>query len=330
MNISVNSICQDRFRGVTWLGCDDGLHCYKDNHFIENEITKAVKGVRVRHVGITKDNELLISAFSETPQTLVTPDSKIKFWTTEDGIVSAKARVAIKSSSGDIYVGTNGGGVFVLQDEKIIKSYTVENGLGTDSVFQMICDNTGLVWMTFNKGVFSVPYTEMQAVIKGERKKVSARYYGASDGLITSGVTSTSLSEKDSEGRVWFTLTDGFAIFDPQKGGMNKFAPKIEIQDYTVDNVTKDYHNEKIVLSPSAKRLSIKYTGMSFISSDSMRFRYKLSGFDKDYSEWTTARSVSYTNLKSGTYQFTLISQNSDGIQGLPSEPEIIVKKPYL
>lgn len=77
MNISVNSICQDRFRGVTWLGCDDGLHCYKDNHFIENEITKAVKGVRVRHVGITKDNELLISAFSETPQTLVTPDSKI-------------------------------------------------------------------------------------------------------------------------------------------------------------------------------------------------------------------------------------------------------------
>ena len=414
MNISVNSICHDNFRGVTWLGCDDGLHCYKDNHFIENEITKAVKGVRVRHVGITKDNELLISAFSETPQALVTPDSKIKFWTMEDGIVSTKARVAIKSSNGDIYVGTpqglsiihkdgnistltrndgfsnhyimwlyedlqgrvwvgtNGGGVYTLQDDKIIKSYTVENGLsgnvifkilyfdnaiwiatgtglsryieetdsfvnfnsynglGTDSVFQMICDNSGLVWMTCNKGVFSVPYTEMQAVIKGERKKVSARYYGASDGLITSGVTSTSLSEKDSEGRVWFTLTDGFAIFDSQKGGMNKFAPKIEIQEYTVDNVTKDYRNEKIVLSPSAKRLSIKYTGMSFISSDSMRFRYKLAGFDKDYSEWTTARSVSYTNLKPGTYQFTLISQNSDGIQGDPSEPVIIVKKPYL
>lgn len=273
---------------------------------------------------------------------------------------------------GRVWVGTNGGGVFVLQDEKILKSYTVENGLagnvifkilnfddaiwiatgtglskyieetdsfvnfnsrnglGTDSVFQMICDNSGLVWMTSNKGVFSVPYTEMQAVIKGELKKVSARYYGASDGLITSGVTSTSLSEKDSEGRVWFTLTDGFAIFDPQKNGMNKFAPKIEIQDYTVDNVTKDYHKEKIVLSPSAKRLSIKYTGMSFISSDSMRFRYKLAGFDKDYSEWTTARSVSYTNLKPGTYQFTLISQNSDGIQGSPSEPVIIVKKPYL
>ena len=197
-------------------------------------------------------------------------------------------------------------------------------------MFQMICDDTGLVWMTSNKGVFSVPYAEMQEVVAGTRKKVSARYYGASDGLITSGVTSTSLSEKDSAGRVWFTLTDGFAIYDPAKSGGSKQAPKIEIQNYAIDNVASDWHGETIVLAPSAKRLSIKYTGMSFISSDSMRFRYRLAGFDEDYSDWTTERSVSYTNLKPGSYQFTVISQNSDGIQGEPSFPLTVVKQPYL
>lgn len=415
METSVNSICEDTVRNVTWLGCDDGLHCYSDGKFIENEITQVCKGLRIRYAEMTHDGELLISSYSNIPQIRVTPDGKVTIWTVDDGIVSIKCRLAIKISNGDYYVGTpqglsiihhedghistlnrddgftnhyimwlyedekgqvwagtNGGGVFLLKDEKIIKHYSTDeglagniifkilkqgggiwiatgtglsryieetdsfvnfnshNGMGTDSVFQMICDDTGLVWMTSNKGVFSVPFAEMEEVVNGTRKKVSARYYGASDGLITSGVTSTSLSARDSQRRVWFTLTDGFAVFDPTKGGMNKFAPRIEIQDYTVDTVTKDYHGETIVLAPSVKRLSIKYTGMSFISSDSMRFRYKLAGFDGSYSDWTSARNVSYTNLKPGTYHFSIISQNSDGIQGEPCTPVTIIKKPYL
>ena len=413
--VSANSICEDRGRGVTWLACDDGLRCYKDGQFVENAVTDYCKGFRVRHAGLTRDGELLISSYSSVPLVRVLPDGSIRGWTTEDGIAANKGRVAIKTKDGDYYegtpqglsiihhedghistltrddgftnhyimwlyedaagrvwAGTNGGGVFVLEDERITRHYTNEeglagnvifkilsydggiwiatgtglsrymeetdsfvsfssrNGLGTDSVFQMICDDQGLVWMTCNKGVFSVPYSEMQEVIGGTRKKVSARYYGASDGLVTSGVTSTSLSEKDSAGRIWFTLTDGFAIYDPSKGGTNKFAPRIEIEDYTVDNVTSEWRGETIVLPPSAKRLSIKYTGMSFVSSDSMTFRYKLAGFDMDYSDWTPARSVSYTNLRPGTYQFMVVSQNSDGVQGEPSRPLTIIKEPYL
>ncbi|MCR5763536.1 MAG: hypothetical protein K6G00_09170 [Treponema sp.] len=415
METSVNCICEDKLRNVTWMGCDDGLRCYKDNQFITNDITAACQNIRVRYVGLTKDGELLISSYSDTPQIIVTKDSKIKKWTADDGINSSKGRVCIKIANGDYYIGTpqglsiihhedsrittltkedgftnhyimwiyedkkgqvwagtNGGGVFILKNGQIIKHYSTDEGLsgnvifkilecqgdiwigtgtglskyieetdsfvnfnsktglGTDSVFQMICDDSGIVWMTSNKGVFSVPYSEMEGVVSGIRKKVSARYYGTSDGLITSGVTSTSLSAKDSQKRIWFTLTDGFAIFDPQKVGMNKFAPRIEIQEYTIDSVTKDYHGETIILSPSAKRLSIKYTGMSFISSDSMRFKYKLAGFDDSYSDWTAVRNVSYTNLKPGTYHFTLISQNSDGIQGDPSKPLTIIKTPYF
>ena len=415
METSVNSICEDMIRGVTWIGSDAGLKCYKENHFVENEITGECQNIRVRYVGMTADGELLVSSYSKTPQIKIAKDGKITKWTESDGIATGKGRISIKTANGDYYVGTpnglsiihhedghittltrddgftnhyimwlyedeqgrvwagtNGGGVFILENEKIVKHYSTDeglsgnvifkiikqnggiwigtgtglskyveetdsfvnfssrNGLGTDSVFQMICDDSGLVWMTSNKGVFSVPYSEMEEVIGGIRKKVSARYYGASDGLITSGVTSTSLSAKDSERRIWFTLTDGFAIYDPKKGGMNKFAPRIEIQEYTIDNTTRDYHGEKIVLSPSAKRLSIKYTGMSFISSDSMRFRYKLAGFDTAYSDWTAERNVSYTNLKPGTYHFTLISQNSDGIQGNPSAPVTVIKKPHF
>lgn len=415
MPIAINAICEDRVRNVTWLGADDGLYCYKDNKFIENKITERCRGVRIRHVGMTADNELLISCYSHLSQIRVLPNDEIKIWTTKDGLAGLKNRVAIKTANGDYYlgttqglsivnhedgsftnlarenglenefimalyesengeiwVGTDGGGIYILKDKEIVRHYTTSdglagnvifkiskigdsiwvttgtgiskfieqrntffnfnsrNGLGTDSIFQIICDYTHTIWMTSNKGVLSVSLSEIEEVIDDKKDKISVKFYGNSDGLITGGVTSTSVSTQDSLGRIWFTLIDGFAIYDPVKSGKNRVAPKIEIQEYTVDNTRHDYHGEKIILQPSAKRLSIKFTGLSFISSDQMRFRYKLGGFEQDYSDWSNLRNVSYTNLKPGSYEFTVISQNSDEVESLPTEPIVIVKKPYI
>ena len=412
---TINAICEDKTRGVTWLGADDGMYCYKDNRLIENEITALFKGSRIRHVSMTVDNELLISAYSGISQIRITEDGTVTKWETADGLVGSKCRVAIKTTDGDYYfgttqgltivshedgslssitraegfenefimclyedsdgsiwVGTDGGGVYVLKDKQIIRHYTTEQGLvgnvifkitsiddtiwigtgmglskylpKTDSffnfdtsvglcsggIFQIICDYTLTAWMTTNKGIVSADYDDMLAVAAGIKKKLSIKTYGDSDGLITGGVTSTSLSMKDARGRVWFTLVDGFAIYDPVKSGKNKIAPHIEIQEYTVDNGKYEYHGETIVLPPSAKRLSIKYTGLSFISSDSMRFSFKLDGFEDDYSDWSGTRLVSYTNLKPGTYKFTVMSQNSDEVSSEPSAPVVIIKKPYI
>ena len=100
-------------------------------------------------------------------------------------------------------------------------NFNSRTGLGTDGVFQIICDRQDNIWLTSNKGICSVPFEEINEVIEGKKKRVSVRYYGDSDGLITSGVTSTSLSAIDSRGRVWFTLTDGFALYDPAKAATN-------------------------------------------------------------------------------------------------------------
>lgn len=416
MPIAVNAICEDKIRGVTWIGADDGVYCYKDNMFVENEITEFCKSSRVRHIGMTEDSELLISTYSDLSQIRVLPDDQITVWSVDDGLAGLKCRVSIKTTAGDYYigstqglsiishedasftnitradgfenefimclyedkegriwVGTDGGGIYVLKDKKIVRHYKTDdglagnvifkiseiadsglwiatgtgiskyieesnsffnfnssNGLGTDSVFQMICDYTQTIWMTSNKGVLSAPLSDIEKVISGEQDRLSIKYYGSSDGLITGGVTSTSVSIKDSLGRVWFTLIDGFAIYDPVKSGKNQIPPEIEIQEYAVDNIKHEYKGEKIILPPSAKRLSIKFTGLSFISSDRMRFCYKLDGFEQGYSDWSTMRNVSYTNLKPGTYRFFVMSQNSDEIQSMPSEPVIIVKEPYI
>lgn len=414
METSVNAICEDARRELTWIGTDSGVMCYKNGEFITNKVTELTKGNRVRHVGLSNDNELLISSYSSYPEIVVFPDDTIKIWTEKDGI-SNRCRVSIKTASGDYYVGTtsglaiihkdgnisfftkneglenhyimwiyedkknqiwigtNGGGVYVLKDEKITAHYSTENGLsgnvifkileyadniwigtgtglsrfneetktfvtfnstnglGTDSVFQMIPDYSSTAWMLTNKGILSVSFPEMNGVTEDNKIKLSSvQYYGSSDGLVTSGVTSTAYSQQDSYGRIWFTLVDGFAVYDPVKSGINRTSPNVDIQKITIDNETFDYNGEKIVLAPSAKRISLKFTGLSFIASEKVSFSYKLEGFDDDYSDWTLNRSVSYTNLKPGTYEFNLVSKNSDGVSGGNITSVTIIKKPYL
>ena len=415
MNTSVNAICEDTERQLTWLGTDSGVAFYKDNQFVENKISELTKGYRVRHIEKTADNEILICSYSDEPLICVYPNDEIKKWRAKDGIAT-KCRVAIKTSFGDYYVGTtsglsiihkdgsvrvltrndgfenhyimwifeddkariwvgtNGGGVHVLKDEKIIKHYstnsdegslagnvifkivknngsiwiatgtglskyieekdsfvnfTSRNGIGTDSVFQMICDYTGTVWMTTNKGIFSAALSEMEELAAGERDKISVRYYGAPDGLITSGVTSTSLSAKDSLGRVWFTLVDGFTIYDPAKAEQKASSPMAEFQEYTIDGVTYEYKGEDIIVPPGATRLSIKFTALSYISPENTRFRYMLEGFEKKYSDWGAARTVSYTNLKPGNYSLVVMTKNADGAISLPASITVI-KQPYI
>ena len=416
MEAAVNAICEDSLRNLTWLGCDDGLYCYKENHFIENKITEFFKGSRIRHVEMTKDKELLVSCYSDLSQVRVSADDEIFVWNTENGLSGSKCRVALKTSNNDYYfgttqgvtiiehdsgeittitrddglenefimaffedndgaiwIGTDGGGVYVLKDKKIINHYTTNDGLagnvifkisyliddeiwittgtgisrynpqsdtfsnlnsshglGVDGIFQLLCDYTHTVWITSNKGVLSVPLEEMEDVADEKKEIMNVKDYGNSDGLITGGVTATSVSMHDSLGRIWFTLIDGFAIYDPVKSGKNQFAPQIEIQEYSIDNVKHDYYGEKITLQPSAKRISIKFTGLSFVSSEQMTFCYRLSGFEKDFSQWSNLRNVSYTNLKPGTYEFFVKAKNADEVQSELKIPVIIVKKPYI
>ena len=66
------------------------------------------------------------------------------------------------------------------------------------------------------------------------------------------------------------------------------------------------------------------------MSSELVRFKTKLEGFDKDYSDWTTERTASFTNLAPGSYTFHVIAQNADGIQSDSEASLTIIKKAYL
>ena len=51
-------------------------------------------------------------------------------------------------------------------------------------------------------------------------------------------------------------------------------------------------------------RLTFAYTGLSLSVPERVRFRYRLDGFDGDWSAPVTTREAIYTNLAPGPYRF--------------------------
>ena len=399
MNTTVNAILNDQFRNVVWLGSDKGLYCYKNNAFVKNELTAALKDVRIRHLSLAEDGGLLISCYEKYGQMKCNLDGSIEKWNKAEGLAGERVRVAEQTKNGDILVGTttglsiidgktkeisnitkddgidndfimclyeaedgsvwfgtDGGGVYILKDNKIVGKYNRDNGLvgnvifkisevrkgeiwictgsgvsifskekqtffnldssngfSVDGVFQILTDYTQRIWATSNHGIFSVKMRDIDDLIQGNKKSVTPTYFNTMDGITSGGVTSTSLSMKDDKGRLWFTLIDGFTMLDPVRNTIITKAPTVIIQNAMLDNEKVNLTaKQKLIVEPNVKRINIKYTGISFASSEQVQFRTKLQGFDTDYSEWTTERTASYTNLKPGNYKFSVITRNPD------------------
>lgn len=394
LNTTVNAIAQDTEQFV-WLGTDSGLLCVDQNqNLVENDLTRLCKGLRVRHVAVCKNGDILISCYSEMGQIRAGKDG-LQNWTTAEGLAGERVRVAIETSTGDLYVGTttglsiihpdgtiknftvqeglpndyimciyednkgavwvgsDGGGICVLKDEQITDifnsdsglagnvifkisqapggdylfctgggvtrydrnymiNYTSSCGLGTDSIFQMLFDYTDKVLMTSNRGVSIVEAQKLDSVKYSTSNMLDPKFFNRNDGLRTGGITSTSLSMIDNYGRIWITLIDGYAIYDPVKLKNQDSLPLMTIESIKFGEQTIKAPEKLIEIPAGVKRIDIAYTGLSFVSPEKMRFRYKLDGFDDGYSAASSARMVSYTNLKPGTYAFRVIASNDD------------------
>ncbi len=78
-----------------------------------------------------------------------------------------------------------------------------------------------------------------------------------------------------------------------------------------IKKANEDFH---VVLEYDQNHISFDFIGIHFTIPERVQYRYKLEGFDKDWSELTLQSSATYTNLPPGTYSFKVKAANSDGV----------------
>ena len=151
---SVNCIAEDS-TGKVWLGTDNGLLCYYKGKFIENELTRMCKDIRIRHVGQVADKSLLVCAYSKYGLIKMSPNGSIQYWNQSKGLAGDRTRVAITTSDKKTYVGTTSG-LSVIDSNGKITNYTRSDGLENEFIMCLYEADDGSIWIGTDGGGISV------------------------------------------------------------------------------------------------------------------------------------------------------------------------------
>ena len=67
-------------------------------------------------------------------------------------------------------------------------------------------------------------------------------------------------------------------------------------------------------IPPRTHRLEFRFTGLSLVAPENVRFRYRLEPFDRDWIEAGTRRVAYYSGIRAGRYRFRVTACNNDGV----------------
>ncbi len=228
-------------------------------------------------------------------------------FTVRDGLPSLEVISLLKDSSGILWIGTTNGLSFLSSDRTHISGFAPQ--LLREPVFGMAEDLSGYLWISTSSHVLRA---SRERLLSGHLEAGDIREYGIAQGLQGSGGVRRDRSViADDRGKLWFSMNRGISVTDP---GRDETAPAI----VQVDAITTDGSpvalRPQVRLPASQQRIVIHYAGLSLGAPDRVRFRYRLDGFDHEWSDPVATREAVYTNLGPGSYTFRLLASNGSGL----------------
>lgn len=223
-----------------------------------------------------------------------------------------------------LWIGTYSGGLNKL--DQIIDDtsrsykfvhYTEDQGLSNNTVFGILEDDQGYLWLSTNFGLSRFnPVDE------------SFYNFGKSDGLQDNQFY-WGASFKSHTGNMYFGGINGMNVFHPDSIEISHIFPDLIISDFQLFNksvTTKSKVNGRQVLERSILftdgielshkdfAFSFEFNAITYVAQDKIEYAYRLLGFNEDWI-FTDAnrRYASYSNLRPGDYDFQVRSTNENG-----------------
>lgn len=218
-----------------------------------------------------------------------------------------------EDKSGTLWIGTQSGGLNSWSKNERTRrtnrfsQYLESINLPSADVYAITSDRDGNIWMSHNRGLsrFSVETN-------------STENFDLSDGLQGSEFNHGAVF-RDGNSILYFGGNNGFNVIDPKNLKKSVYLPPVQITEFKILNEEVFFDeplSEKslIELAHDFRYASFTFASLDYTNPASNQYRYKLNGFDDEWIELGTSRSVSFTSLPAGNYDFLLQGSNSDGV----------------
>jgi hypothetical protein len=204
---------------------------------------------------------------------------------------------------GTLWVATEGVGLWRLRHDRWF-AFTSKHGMLDDRVWSVFDDGGGRLWMSSNRGIWSVSLQQVDDLAAGLAATVDSTVYGEADGMRDrecNGAIDPS-GWRTHDGRIWIPTVKGVAVIDPAHLSPIRPANAL-IESVRVDGQPHS-HGPTLELAPGSHRLEVAYTAPAVGSAERLRFRYRLDGFEPTWNDARGQRLAQYTNLAPGGYRF--------------------------
>ncbi|MCZ4694771.1 response regulator [Ancylomarina euxinus] len=230
-----------------------------------------------------------------------------------------------------IWVATSGGGLNRYHPENdSFSSYTSSDyDLSSDFIYGIAESRYGFLWIATSKGISRFDVEEE-----------TFRAYDYQNGFPLSEINERGLYIT-SDGEVFVGGIHGMVSFYEKELQNQSIKHPLYFTELRVNNSEVHPNDESGILSqtlPFTKSIrlnsnhsvvSFDFTSFNYLKTNKTMYSYKLEGFDSDWVDAGYRRSVNYTNLKSGTYIFTVKEKLRQGEDGAETSMKIIIDPPY-
>jgi len=242
------------------------------------------------------------------------------------------ARALLEEDDGAIWIATDGQGL-VRWEKGGARAYNSRVGMVDDTLFSVLDDNLGSLWVSSARGLARIRKTEFVEIDRGASASLNCLTFGSVDGMLSASTNGNGnpAAIRLTDGRIMTATDNGVAIVDPRSLQVNSQPPPVVIESVVADDQPLDLTPGQAIAVPhGTNRLEVRYTALSLIAPQRLRFRYQLEGSDPRWVEAAHEHSAHYTHLAPGSYVFRVLACNNDGVWNTSGASVAIVLKPYF
>ncbi len=210
-----------------------------------------------------------------------------------------------------IWIGTHGGGLnmLIIDDGGYsFKNYSMNNGLPSDVIYGILEDEKGYLWLSTNNGLAS---------FNSETNDI--KIYSQNDGLQSNQFYWGSFC-KGADGTMYFGGINGVNYFRPSELSENKNIPPVYITDVNIFNKSLFSAGkysfpfvDKLNLDYKQNVIMFEFAALDYTISQENKYKYMLEGYDREWREAKSNKSVTYSISSYGNYKFKVLGANNDG-----------------
>lgn len=217
-----------------------------------------------------------------------------------------------------IWLATKGEGLFFYNTKnKKSDIITTTNGLSSNYISSLLCDNTGKLWLGTSKGISRL-----------DPKTYEVENFNSGDGTQSREYTERSAIYLPN-GLMVFAGFGGINIFNPIGVTKNDKCPSVVLTKLLVFNEITTPSEDKRRYSPLKQNITladkielqykqsvftIEFVGINYNANQKIQYAYFLEGSDKKWNHLGNQNSVTFRNLQPGTYVFKVKASSPDAV----------------